>query len=106
MTSSSVTASLQWLGPTATSRGWLSSGVMSLVLVIISAGFSGPLLRRADAARIGSLSGLHFEAAVSWVFCHRYGHTTSRPNLAEIADASSYDRSVVQLIEESTGSVA
>ena len=85
----------------------------SLVLVLISVAASGPLLRLADRGRIGSASGLYFETAANWVFCHRYGHVTSvdaanraRVNLAEIKDVGSYDRSVVELIDAGTGSVA
>ena len=103
---------LRWLGPTAT-RGSFSSAVVACVLVILSAIASGPLLRLADTARIGSASGLYFETAANWVFCHRYGHSTSgdaasraRINLAEIRDRESYDRSVVELIDGGAGSVA
>ena len=78
----------------------------SLVLVLISVAASGPLLRLADRGRIGSASGLYFETAANWVFCHRYGHVTSvdaanraRVNLAEIKDVGSYDHSVVELID-------
>ena len=105
-------SSLHYLLPdrTATQRSGAVSLLISMSIVAATLVLGGPLLRFDERARIGSTSGTQFEAAINWVFCHRYGGATSYRaenraviNLAEIRDPRLYSTSVVSMLQEAFG---
>jgi hypothetical protein len=92
-------------------RGLIASATISAVCVAGAVWFSRPLLRNVSLGRIGSTSGLQFEAAANWVLCGRYGQVAStgdenrkRINMAEIRDASAYAESTIAFIQWHVGS--